>query len=138
MCSLDWWSRSHHEVRKLPIYLVWFVWNGWKRTTVLGLFFSTASKVLDIVSSKVFSMSCRRRTWAPTGQYKSVRCKHACHPPLHELQTRELQALITVTPTVQNKCLCLARYNICLRLANTLFTNFSFIMIRNEYLNMLF
>ncbi|KAL5651136.1 hypothetical protein ACJX0J_036594, partial [Zea mays] len=25
--------------------------------------------------------------------------------------TRELQALITVTPTVQNKCLCLARVN---------------------------
>jgi hypothetical protein len=104
MCSLNWWSRSHHEVRKLPIYLVWFVWNCWKRTTVLGLFFLTASEVLGIVSSKVFSMSCRQRTWAPTGQYKVVRRNHACHPPLHELQTRELQVLITVTPTVQNKC----------------------------------
>jgi hypothetical protein len=104
MCSLDWWSRSHHQVRKLPIYLVWFIWNGWKLTTILGLFFSTASEVLGIVSSNVFSMSCRRRTLAPTGQYKSIRRNHACHPPLHELQTRELQALITVTPTVQNKC----------------------------------
>jgi hypothetical protein len=75
-----------------------------KLTTILGLFFSTASKVLGIVSSKVFSMSCRRRTWAPTGQYKPVIRNHACHPPLHELQTRELQALITVTPTVQTKC----------------------------------
>lgn len=26
------------------------------------------------------------------------------HKTLHELHTRELQALITVTPTVQNKC----------------------------------
>ena len=49
-------------------------------------------------------MSCRRRTSAPTGQYNSVIRYHACHPPLHELHTRELQALITVTPTVQNKC----------------------------------
>ena len=104
MCSLDWWSRSHHQVRKLPIYLVWFIWNGWKLTTILGLFFSTASEVLGTMSSNVFSMSCRRRTLAPTGQYKSIRRNHACHPPLHELQTRELQALITVTPTVQNKC----------------------------------
>ena len=48
--------------------------------------------------------SGRRRTCAPTGQYKSFRRNHACHPPLHELQTRELQALITVTPIVQNKC----------------------------------
>jgi hypothetical protein len=103
MCSLDWWSRSHHEVRKLPIYLVWFIWNGWKLTTILGLFFSTASEVLGTMSSNVFSMSCRRHTWAPTGKYKSIRRNHACHPPQHELQTRELQALITVTPTVQNK-----------------------------------
>jgi hypothetical protein len=49
-------------------------------------------------------MSCRRRTRASTGQYKYVIRNHACHSPLHELQTHELQALITVTPTVQNKC----------------------------------
>jgi hypothetical protein len=68
------------------------------------MLFSTTSEVLGIVSSKVFSMSCRRRTCAPTRQYKSIRRNHACHPPLHEPQTHELQALFTVTPTVQNKC----------------------------------